>query len=51
MNLARDLPEGIRLYTAGAVDFHRDNKLACAEKGYGNRRHAPEITVQRMRRQ
>lgn len=30
--LGKDLPEGIRLYTAGAVDFHRDNKLACARK-------------------
>jgi hypothetical protein len=30
--LGKGLPEGIRLYTAGAVDFHRDKKLACAGK-------------------
>ena len=28
--LGKDLPEGIRLYTAGAVDYRRDRKLACA---------------------
>jgi hypothetical protein len=28
--LGKGLPEGIRLYTAGAVDFRRDRKLACA---------------------
>jgi hypothetical protein len=30
--LGKGLPEGIRLYTAGAVDFRRDRKLACAGK-------------------
>ena len=38
--LGKGLPEDIRLYTAGAVDFHRDKKLVCAGKATQQRARA-----------